>query len=288
MITNSKQRTAIIAHVFYLEIWPEISNAIKNLMDVCSDDSCVFVTFPCGQESIAEIVRRECPSAKLQAVRNVGWDVWPFFAVLNKLNLSKWDLVVKLHTKRDIESCWINFRRFADPEGWRRALLSFCSTRKAAQRSIQAFRRQSKLGMVAGARVIDPGGYGTGRSGENCQRLLETIGLKPQSWAIVWGTMWIMRIELLRPVWQRWGEMDFAAPRTDDPHADYGLAGDCEMLFGMIVGAQGYIVSSGRLPQSLSVICGKLKEYGFRILRHVSDFACNRGSYLVGRSRALS
>ena len=78
MNNTMKQRMAIIAHVFYPGIWPEISFAMKNLMDTCSNNASVFVTFPEGREDIAEVIRHEYPSANLQAVKNVGCDVWPF------------------------------------------------------------------------------------------------------------------------------------------------------------------------------------------------------------------
>lgn len=262
-----KQRIAIIAHVFYLDIWPEISRAIHNIANVDEAVVVIYATFPKGHHEIANAIRNEFCDAHVLEVSNVGWDVWPFFAVLNDLNLSDWDLVVKLHTKRNVSDVWINFRPFATSDGWRKALLSFCASPHAAKRSVRAFAVQPKIGMIASDRVIDPNGLGTGRSIGCCAKILDTMGLSSQSGVVVWGTMWMIRASLLAPLWRRWHECDFVAPHAHNPHAGYGLAGDCEVLFGVIVSAQGYFVSSGVMPRGISIAYFLLKSFIYKVLR---------------------
>ena len=266
------QRVAVIVHVFYLDIWPEVAISIKNLVAAAGGGAVVFATYPAGRCDIAEAIATVFPKAVVRPVSNIGWDVWPFFSVLNDLELSDWDLIVKLHTKRNVDSMWINFRRFLKPDGWRKALLSFCDSVNVARRSLLAFAAQPKLGMIAGERVIDAYGYGMGRSIKDCEKILESIGLSSRKGAVVWGTMWMVRAHLLKPFWRRWTESDFPVPATCNPHAGYGLAGDCEVLFGLLVCAQGYFVSSGRLPQGLAVAHYWMKLCAFRILRGVCQF----------------
>ena len=272
MASTARLRVAVISHVFYLDIWPEVGTAIKNLVAAAGEGAAVFLTYPAGRCDIAEAIASDFPEAVVRPVGNVGWDVWPFVFVLNDLELSDWDLIVKLHTKRNVDSMWINFRRFSKPDGWRKSLLSFCSSVNAAKRSLLAFATQPKLGMVAGERVIDPCGYGMGRSIDNCVKILESMGLSSRNGAIVWGTMWMARACLLKPFWRRWTELDFPVPAICNPHADYGLAGDCEVLFGLLVCAQGYFVSSGRLPQGMALAYYKMKLCAFRILRKMCQF----------------
>ena len=264
-------RTAIIVHVFYLDIWPEISSAIRNLLEAGGDAVVVFATFPNGRKEVADTIKKDLPSAHLIGVNNVGWDVWPFFVVLNRLNLQEWDLIVKLHTKRNVHSVWMNFRPFFRDDGWRKALLSFCSTLQAAKRSFSAFSVQPRLGMVAGERVIDPNGLGMNRAIDSCVALLPDKRLPSRPFVIVWGTMWMVRAHILKHFWRRWREYDFSSPDINNPHMDYGLAGDCEMLFGTLVSSQGYIVSSGRLPRWLANIHFVFKMFTFKVIRSISN-----------------
>ena len=262
-----KQRIAIIVHAFYLDIWPEISRAIHNIANVNEAVAVIYATFPKGHREIADAIRSEFVDAHILEVNNVGWDVWPFFAVLNELNLSDWDLVVKLHTKRNVKGAWINFRPFATSGAWRKALLSFCASPHAAKRSIHALAVQQRIGMIASDRVIDPNGLGTGRSIDCCTKILDAMGLPSRSGVVVWGTMWIIRASLLAPLWRRWQESDFVAPNANNSHVGYGLAGDCEVIFGTIVNAQGYFVSSGVMPQGISIVYFLLKSFFYKILR---------------------
>lgn len=272
MASTARLRVAVISHVFYLDMWPEVAISIKNLVAVSGGGAAVFATYPAGRCDIAEAIAAVFPKAVVRPVSNVGWDVWPFFSVLNELELSDWDLIVKLHTKRNVDSMWINFRRFSRPDGWRKALLSFCSSVNAAKRSLLAFATQPKLGMVAGERVIDANGYGMGRSIKHCEDILESIGLSSHNGAVVWGTMWMVRAQLLKPFLRRWTELDFTVPAAGNPHSGYGLAGDCEVLFGLLVCAQGYFVSSGKLPQGMAVAHYWMKLCAFRVLRGICQF----------------
>lgn len=95
---------------------------------------------------------------------NYGYDVALFFNVLDRLDLDCFDYVIKLHTKRDTPKCWVNFTPFEGGQ-WRRSLLSFCATPEAARRTLAAFARRPRLGMVAARALIDPSGVGAGRSG---------------------------------------------------------------------------------------------------------------------------
>ena len=270
------ERIAVVAHIFYEEIWPDIANAIRNLLDVPEYRVDIFLTYPVRPEDrrnrMERALSKEFPAADLVAVPNRGWDVGPFFLTLNKLKLDEYSLVVKLHTKRDIPTFWINFWPFHGGE-WRRSLLSFCATPKAARRTLRAFRTQPRLGMVAGERVIDPCGYGSGRTPELQAAMVVSVGLKPRQMTAVYGTMWAVRAQLLRPLWRRYSEEDFCLTNPSNPHAEYGLAGDWEGAFGMLIRAQGYNVSSGILPGWAVPPFYWAKGLVFRVMRFLSDSA---------------
>ena len=72
---------------------------------------------------------------------------------------------------------------------------------------------------------------------------------------------------------RRYCEEDFTAPRSENPHRDYGLAGDLEIMFGLLVFAQGDYVSSCMLPVWAAPVFYPLKGALFRLVRFFSNVA---------------
>lgn len=121
--------------------------------------------------------------------------------------------------------------------------------------------------------MIDPISGGTWRPSEirKQEAMLQGIGLMPRRKTLVYGTMFAIRASLLIPIWRRYCEEDFAAPCSENPHRDYGLAGDLEIMFGLMVFAQGYYVSSCMLPVWTAPVFYPLKGALFRLMRFFSD-----------------
>ena len=261
-------RVAVIAHVFYPEIWPELLLSVRNIVSAAAGSD-VFVTLAgpaCNHETR---IRDELPAASVFCVENIGYDVAPFFSVLDRLDLATYDIVVKLHTKRDTESCWLNFRKFMG-SGWHKELLSFCSSPKAAARTLAAFGKCKMLGMVAGMKLYDPCGVGAGCDFAGADGILRSLGMTARHCA-VYGTMFAMRASLLKPLQGHFSHRQFIVPGSPDPHHAYGLSGDLEMCFAMVVDAQGFYVGSGRLPDVVARAANWLKMIVFCCLRFLSD-----------------
>ena len=232
----------------------------------------VFITYPETKPEWRITLADTFPSARIESVANRGWDGWPFIKFLNEIDLRSYDYIVKLHSKRDVSVFWVNFHRFRG-NAWRRELLSFCSTPSAARRTFTAFANQPLLGMVASERMIDPicGGTWRPKDVERQESLLRGLGLAPREKTVVYGTMFAIRASLLMPLWRRYAEEDFVGVQSENPHAGYGLAGDLEIMFGLMVRAQGYYVSSGHLPVWAVPVFYSLKGALFRVMRFLSD-----------------
>lgn len=142
-------KVAVITHVFYPEMWPELAECIRNID--CERD--LFFTFV--DPAAVEAARRDFPDARFVECENRGFDVWPFLKALGGLRLEDYDAVVKLHTKRDIVfefNCHFNGCDFNGPN-WRNRLLAFCRTPEAWRRTCAALRRRG-VGMVADADLV--------------------------------------------------------------------------------------------------------------------------------------
>lgn len=235
-------RILIHAHVYYPDLWPELEAAVDAFVEVCGEVRVsLYVTYPEDRPEVAAAIRARRAEPHLLPVPNRGYDVGPFFEVLSRLSPASYDYVVKLHTKRDVPACYLNFRRFEGGQ-WRRELLSFARDAARVRRTLAAFAADPALGMQAGRRVVDPSGVGSARDCEGARRVVRELGLKTRGQSVVYGTMFIVRAVCLEPVWGRLAIRDFAAPDPRHPHDSFGLAGDWEGGFGVLVNALGYDV----------------------------------------------
>lgn len=271
---ETSPRIAIHAHAFYPAIWPEIRQCIQNIIDVCGSDKIYLcVTYPEGHDEIAAIVGQESYSCTSDTVAfpNRGYDVAPFIcAFLNTIDLNRFDYVVKLHTKRDVNS-WINFHPLHGSE-WREALLSFCASKQAFLRSLGSFEKYDRLGMIASHKVINYCGSDIGKSVAQAANLLKRdFAITPKHLVSASGTMFMVRASLLRTFQKRYGLEDFICVTAQNRHSDYGLAALLEFAFTLCTDANGYLISEGRWPPALSKAGYAIQCTVFSMLRIASD-----------------
>lgn len=263
-------RVAVLVHVFYRNIWPELKACIHHFISVCGPDNVkVVITSPGGEP--AAFLQSEMPSASVIPVPDRGYDVGPFFEALASIDLSEFDFLVKLHTKRDVDRCWMNYRVYGGNE-WRRALLSFCSSEQAVRTSLRGFERDATLGMVAGRGITDPSGVASGRYDfTEAYALMRRFGLTPSGTTLVFGTMFMVRAKILKPVAGKLRVDDFDFVTEETVHKVYGNAGLWEYSFALLATSQGYRVARGRFPKWMSVVWNGWRKILYRVVRFLSD-----------------
>ena len=191
---------AVIVHVYYAELWPELAACIRNIDEPHS----LFVTY--SSEDAVRQARIDFPEAKFVPCENRGFDVWPFVKVLQTLSPQDYRLVVKLHTKRDVDDGLryeFNHVRLYGA-AWRNHLLSFVKTRNAWRRTLRLLSR-ANVGMVADRHLVmrrcDVPFERAERSFDAAARFM---GLgEPtarRSGQYVAGTMFAARLEALAPL----------------------------------------------------------------------------------------
>lgn len=227
-------KVVVVAHVFYPEVWPELAVCIRNV------GACDLVVTYVDEESVAE-ARRDFPSARFIRCENRGYDVWPFVKALKVLDLDRYDLVVKLHTKRNIERAHV----FAiggtrlNGSAWRDRLLGFVKTPEAWAKTLAAFG-DPQVGMVAGRQVV----FGRKESGKECydaavHELREKFAISARRGGLfVGGTMFAVRAVLLRP----FADFPFTAEMfaVSCGHESTTYAHLMERMFGLAVSGQGF------------------------------------------------
>lgn len=88
--------TAIVAHLFYLDLLPEILDCRANL----THGAVLHLTVPIDRVAQARERIQGLPSVIVHPCENRGRDIAPFVALLNAGTFEPYDAVLKLHTKR--------------------------------------------------------------------------------------------------------------------------------------------------------------------------------------------
>lgn len=258
-------RIAVVAHVFYGHLWPELARCIRNFDKASSR---VFVTVT--DDKLKDIVLHDFPDATIEVVSNQGYDILPFWRVLSKISLADFDLVAKLHTKRDCDdwvNCWPIFGG-----AWRRRLLSFCVTSENLRRALEKFQCP-RVGMVAHGSLIvgKPDRYWESKKCFDVARKeVARMGLGfPSKPEFVAGTMFLVRSSLLRPVVSAMSPGLF---EMNMDHATGTAAHSYERLFGYVVKAQGYEIADFSGVQCLYRTTEFVRIPLFRLMRWIKRF----------------
>ena len=235
-------KAAVIAHVFYPEFWPELATCIRTVGTDCD----LFVTFV-DEAAVAE-ARRDFPAARFIACENRGYDVWPFLKVLQEIPLDDYDMVIKLHTKRDVtgELLVLN-HAWVGGGAWRELLLAFVATGDAWRSTLRCFT-DPRIGMVADRRLVFCGdtlpaaadGGTFDRAREEFRRL--TGFAVPEGAEYVAGTMFAARPTALKPLLARRFEVSMFEPPAG--HRCETYAHLMERMFGFSVAAAGLRIAA--------------------------------------------
>ena len=250
-------RIAVIVHVYYSEMWPELAACIRNI------GPCDLTVTYVDEAAVAE-ARRDFPAARFLACENRGYDVWPFVKALKQLDLTRYGLVVKLHTKRDIAKPhpFVMGGVRLNGRAWRDFLLGFVRTPDAWAKTLAAFR-DPLVGMVADRRLV----YSRTEGGKvwfdrAAHELAEKFALPTcRRGLFVGGTMFAVRADLMRP----FRDYPFAPEMfaASGPHEPTTYAHLMERMLGLSVGAQGFRIAGFNGSVRLWRLRYRLKRFLF-------------------------
>ena len=237
---NHNLSIAVHLHLYYLDMWPRIKQYLASL-DGCDYD--LYVTMNAENCGLVEKIKQFHTKSMVYVIENKGYDVGPFVYFLNQIDLNRYDLVLKIHTKNDRSGCDTLLNgRYTNRKYWFRLLIeALIGTKKIFNKNISAFNNNPKLGMIGSKYCI-----------MSC--LKDTSGMKTKVAAImkeldfnnaasttfIAGTMFMVRSLLLQKIKDKYTLADFAA--TDDKIKDGTLAHALERVFGCAVQAQGYAI----------------------------------------------
>lgn len=184
------KRLLVHLHVYYHD---QIDYFIEKLSNINGVEWDLTVTYSEWNEETAAKILAFKSDVKFVEVENIGYDIYPFIKIIKSTDLSRYDLVMKLHTKRSMGKCRPNIIMFEGYD-WRNALVDgMLYDREHFGKVIKRFEKDPKLGMLSNLSVCVTRDYYHDAVREELTRL----GLKKKDRHTCMGSMFIMRAEAL-------------------------------------------------------------------------------------------
>lgn len=187
-----RARIAAVVHIYYVDLWPEIAEALLNIEEPFD----LFVTLIVGvSEHISPRIMMAFPTATILTVDNHGRDIFPFVEIIRSGVLFKYELVCKLHSKRT------EWR--AGGEEWRQHLIrGILGSTETVDRILNAFASDPDLGIVVADRQIFRGREFWASNEHLLIPMLRKIGLDASSFekGFVGGSIYWIRPFMLRSI----------------------------------------------------------------------------------------
>lgn len=265
-----KKKLLIIVHIYYIKQWDYLSKLLRNL-ELTPNEYDLFITLSDKFIFFKYTILKDFPSANVVITENIGYDVWPFFKILNAVNLDDYELLLKIHTKRNLgtREILINQKYFFWGFQWKMLLLSIIRSRRNFLKILESFEADNKLGMVSFYQLIDK--LKSTETREHYKYCIDTANeildklkfLKQDCISYVAGTMFICRAGLFKPLQQLTIKKDdfheINRNKEDDlPHV-------LERLFGGIITAQGFYIKD-TFSSKLTKIIFELNSFFTRVL----------------------
>lgn len=228
------KKILVHVHIFYENLYPELKACLLNLKNYNCD---YIFTFVKESKSLESDIKSTFSNAKVEIVKNLGFDLGPFVHVLNEVNLSDYSYVIKLHTKRDIP---LNGKiDWYTGSGWRDALLKFIKKKVVFDNVISRLENNPKVGMHGPNICTFNKKTDDHDSSKIVLKYFRENNLKVSKYKFVAGTMFMVRAELLELIKKLNITQDnFESP--DITHNGCQMAHIFERLCGYTVTSQGY------------------------------------------------
>ena len=220
-------------HIFYVEMYYELKQKLSNISNYKYD---LFFTFVKEYPDVFNDIHNSFPSAHIEVVDNRGFDVGPFIYTLSKVNLDDYSYIIKLHTKRSLDSK--NIFSIQSGGRWRNSLYSFLNSEAIFNSVVNRLEYNPSIGMHGAANLIFNRYTDPRKTHKACDAYLKERNLPLMSYRFVAGTMFMVRAGLFKELLSLENTLkDFESP--DLTHEGCQLAHIYERLFGYFVEKQG-------------------------------------------------
>lgn len=239
--TDGPPRVAIVAHIYYPDVWPEIASILRKI-DALFD---LIITTTQDREALSAEIRAEFPQADIRVFENRGRDVRPFICLLEEGRLDQYAFVCKIHGKKSVDGG----RAALLGNIWRnRLLFDLLAGPGVISRTLSLFSADKTVGIV-GSRVYRfPNANleeraSWGRNRETVLAVAKRMGVAPEDYRLDFfgGTMFWVRPAALAPLKELKLSEEFS---QEQGKLDGALEHALERLFSTAAEVAGYRMAS--------------------------------------------
>lgn len=229
-------RIAVCLHLYYTWQFDEIVKYLENL-----DSFDLFITLPRENKFFLPKIRHRFPKCNVIVTDNVGFDIYPFIEFINRINLNDYDVIFKIHSKKDIpiEQTIPNGVNVSASR-WRdlmyRAILG---SKARTSWIVHMFESQPQIGMICSEECLLRGVHQVQPDIDinKVSDLMKDCGLNVSRWEFECGSIFAVRSTLLAPIKRKaFTKEDFPPYYPKDWN---GLPYLLERVFGCMISAQG-------------------------------------------------
>jgi len=184
-------------HIYYNDQVDYFVDRLRHITD-CEWD--LVVTQHSKNEETEAKLKALKTNTTFLPVENVGYDIWPFIHVIRSIDITKYDLVMKLHTKNTDVSATnrINGNRLKGNQ-WRNLLVEPLLATPAQFRSVlQRFSFHPKTGIVFERALLKKPSKGLPEDLSMLDNELARLGVTTKSRKFCAGSMFIARAVAFR------------------------------------------------------------------------------------------
>ena len=244
---------------------------MKNITD-CEWD--LLVTFSEYDSQTEALIKEFKPSAAFLKVENVGYDVWPFISVLKKIDFSRYDYILKLHTK-NVSPTKNRINGLAlKNEAWRNILVdSILADASQFSKCLAFLEKDSNCGIVYAYELAKYRSAGLPEDLSALENEAKRIGVTSLDGEFVSGTMFLARLDALRLIRDADINVNMFASHKSASHSKGSPAHVYERLLAFAVYSSGYTAAKVKtyfgttLKVYLHKLIGPMIKYLFSIER---------------------
>lgn len=234
-LSSSERPLCVLAHVYYPELWDELSEYLLNLPEETYDLYVNLVDTSFSQALVTRI-RDSFPSARIYISENIGRDIGGFCQLLRHLRMNDYRLFCLVHTKQSPHMAK------GEVELWRRKLLTpLMGTRECAVENIRLMLSHEEIGLLGSRQCRYT------ELNDNPQKyfeLLNRLGIDEASSDVEFlsGTMMFLRRKVLQRMVEVARDLPFenGEERSIEYHRDGQWAHAVERAFGAVVRDMNY------------------------------------------------
>jgi lipopolysaccharide biosynthesis protein/2-polyprenyl-3-methyl-5-hydroxy-6-metoxy-1,4-benzoquinol methylase/uncharacterized coiled-coil protein SlyX len=237
---QQRPRIAVLLHLYYLDLWPEMLSYIRNIGAPFD----LYVNLVEGSatseqlEMMEKRIREDVEGARVFVSENRGRDMGGFVHLIHQLELEKYDVFCKIHTKK-------SFHR-QDGDVWRTDLMESVLGKKEVDVLLDLFSLDESIGIIGSGKYYMDFDPSVGTNHQYVQEVARRLHLPEKKVEFIAGSIFWGRVDLLREIQSAgFTQKDFS---KENGAIDGNLEHAFERIFGSLCAKLGYRVH--RMPEN--------------------------------------